>query len=99
MVKEITNREFQKHFGRTATAPDHTEEEIKEGKGTKCPLHWMKGVIEASHEGAEAYLVTLMEGTNLLAIHAQRVTLQPWDIQLAHRIHGDKDWDITNYAD
>ena len=87
--------EFQKHHGHTATAPDYTDKEIEEGKGTKCPLCWMKGVIEALDKGAEAYMVTLMENANLLAIHAWRVTLQPWDIQLAHRIHGDKDWDIT----
>ena len=50
-----------------------------------------KGVIEALHEGVEAYMVTLMEDANLLAIHARRVTLQPWDIQLASRTHEDKD--------
>ena len=44
-------------------------------------------------------MVTLMEDANLLAIHAQSVTLQPQDIQLACRIHGNKDWDITDYAD
>ena len=99
LVKEITYWEFQKHFGKTATALDYTEEEIKEGKGTKCPLHWTKVLIEALHEGTETYLVTLMEDANLLAIHAWRVTLQPQDIQLACRICGDKYLDITNYAD
>ena len=92
MVEEITYWEFQKHHGHTATALDYTEEEKKEGKETKCPLNWTKGAIEALHKEAKAYMVTLIEDANLLAIHARRVTLQPRDIQLAHRIHGDKDW-------
>ena len=98
LVKEITYREFQKHHKKRATAPDYTDEELKEGKSTKCPLRWTKGAIEALHEGAEDYLTTLMEDANLLAIHACRITVQPRDIQLARRIRGDKDWDIFDYS-
>ena len=46
--------------------------------------------ILALQEAAEAYLVSLMEDTNLCAIHAKRVTIMPKDIQLARRIRGEK---------
>ena len=36
------------------------------------------------------YLVGVFEAANLCAIHAQRVTLKPADIQLAQRIRGEK---------
>ena len=45
-----------------------------------------KGAINALHEGAEVYMVTLMEDANLLTIHARRATLQPRDVQLARKI-------------
>ena len=38
---------------------------------------------------AEAYLVGLLEDTNLCALHAKRCTILPKDIQLAHHIHGE----------
>ena len=41
-------------------------------------------------EATEAYLVGLFEDTNLAAIHAKRVTIQPKDIQLARRIRGER---------
>ena len=37
----------------------------------------------ALQEAAEAYLVQLLEDSNLCAIHAKQVTIQPKDIQLA----------------
>ena len=54
--------------------------------------------IDALHEGVEDNLITLLEDTNLLAIHARRITVQPRDIQLARRIRGDKDWDKLCYT-
>ena len=39
-----------------------------------------------------------MEDANLLAIHAWQVTLQPQDIQLAHRIWGKPTWMDIGYA-
>jgi len=44
----------------------------------------------ALQEAAEAYLVHLFEDTNLLAIHAKRVTIMQKDMQLARRIRGDR---------
>ncbi|KAI6030488.1 histone H3 [Pisolithus orientalis] len=41
-------------------------------------------------EAAEAYLVSLFEDTNLAAIHAKRVTIQPKDLALARRLRGER---------
>ena len=68
-----------------------------EGEKAFCP-HWAKGAVDALHEASENYLVGMMEDANLLAIHAKRFTIQPRDIQLARRIHGDKDWDKLSYT-
>ena len=46
--------------------------------------------LGAVQEAAEAYLVDLFDGSNLSAIHAKRVTIQPKDIQLARRIRGER---------
>ena len=42
-----------------------------------------------NQEAAELYLVGLNEDTNLCAIHAKRVTIQPKDMQLARHIWGE----------
>ena len=47
-------------------------------------------MVMALQEAAEAYLVQLLEDSNLCAIHAKRVTIQPKDIQLARQIHGER---------
>ncbi len=46
--------------------------------------------LAALQEACEAYLVGLFEDTNLLAIHAKRVTIMPRDLQLARRIRGER---------
>ena len=43
-------------------------------------------------EIAKAYIVGLMEDSNLCAIHTKRVTIMPKDIQLAHHICGEHLW-------
>ncbi|KAK5818726.1 hypothetical protein PVK06_023670 [Gossypium arboreum] len=43
-----------------------------------------------SEELADAYLVGLFEGTNLCAMHAERLAIMPKDIQLARRIRGGR---------
>ena len=63
-----------------------------------CSLRWTKGAIKALHEGMEAYLISVMEGANLLAIHAHWYTVQPQDIQLAHHIRGESNWDSKDYT-
>ena len=46
-------------------------------------MQFQSGAILALQESAEAYLVGLLEDSNLCAIHAKRVTIMPKDIQLA----------------
>ena len=46
-------------------------------------VHFQSGAILALQESAEAYLVGLLEDSNLCAIHAKRVTIMPKDMQLA----------------
>ena len=52
---------------------------------------------DALHKVAEHYSVGVIEDTNLLTIHAKQYTMQPRDIQLAHRICGEKDWDRLTF--
>ena len=42
----------------------------------------------ALQEAAEAYLVSLFEDTNMLAIHANRIKIMERDLQHARRIRG-----------
>ncbi|SAL97052.1 hypothetical protein [Absidia glauca] len=56
----------------------------------KTDLRFQSSAIGALQEAAEAYLVSLFEDTNLAAIHAKRVTIQPKDIQLARRLRGER---------
>jgi histone H3 len=53
-------------------------------------LRFQSSAIAALQEAAEAYLVGLFEDTNLLAIHAKRVTIMPKDLQLARRMRGER---------
>ena len=50
--------------------------------------------IEALQEVAEAYLVRLFDDANLCTLHAHRITLMPQDIQLAHRIRGEREKEL-----
>lgn len=56
----------------------------------KDDLRFQSSAIGALQEASEAYLVGLFEDTNLAAIHAKRVTIQPKDMQLACRLRGDR---------
>ena len=96
-MREITRHEWAHLKGNDHEAPRLTDAELKKGKQNACPLRWQKKALDALHEGTEAYMVGIMGDANLLAIHAWRVTLQPQDIQLAHRIRGDHKWDVRDY--
>ena len=52
----------------------------------KTDLRFQASAISALHEAVEAYIVDLLEDTNLCCIHAKRVTITPKDMQLARRI-------------
>ena len=56
----------------------------------KTDLRFQSQAVLALQEASEAYLVGLFEDTNLVAIHAKRVTIMPKDIQLARRIRGER---------
>ena len=56
----------------------------------KMSIRFQSGAIIALQEASEAYLVGLLEDSNLCAIHAKRVTIMPKDIQLALRIRGER---------
>ena len=90
LIKHISIREWRRR--KNMKEIDLQELSNKQKEECFCPW-WTRGTVEALHEAAESYLVNLLENTNLLAIHARRVTIQPRDIQLASRICGDQDWD------
>jgi len=52
-------------------------------------IRFQSQAILALQEAAEAYMVSLFEDTNLVAIHAKRVTIMSRDLQLSKRIRGD----------
>jgi len=56
----------------------------------KSDFRYHGTAILALQESAEACLVGLFEDTNLCAIHARRVTIQPKDIRLARIIRGKR---------
>ena len=57
-------------------------------RDVKTDLRFQSTAILALQEASEAYLIGLFEDTNLCAIHAQRVTIQTKDMQLALRLRG-----------
>ena len=59
-------------------------------QGFKPDLRFQSNAVLALQEAAEAYLVGLFEDSNLCAIHAKRVTIQPKDMQLARRLRGER---------
>ena len=71
LVKEITYREFERLHGRASSARIISDADYASGTVVKCPMRWTKGALEALHEAAENYMVSLMEDANMLAIHAR----------------------------
>ena len=63
--------------------------EIAQNLG-KVDIRFQSGAIMALQEASEGYLVGLLEDSNLCAVHAKWVTIMPKDIQLAHRIRGER---------
>jgi len=50
------------------------------------PIRFQASAIAAIQEASENYLTNLFQDGNLLAIHASRITVQPEDLHLAHRL-------------
>ena len=95
LIEHISMHEWRRRMGEKEIDP--TKLTKAEGETAYCPC-WAKGAMDALHEAAESYLVGMMEDANLLTIHAKMFTIQPRDIQLAHCIPGDKDWDKLGYT-
>ena len=71
MVKEVSYREFYRHRGQDPEPPEISDRAYEAGSFIKCPLCWAWGAIEALPEGAELYMISLLED----AIHARRITV------------------------
>ena len=56
----------------------------------RIDLCFQANAVLALQEASEAYLIGLMEDTNLCTIHAKHVIIKPKDIQLARHIHGER---------
>ena len=54
----------------------------------RTDLRFGATAILALQESSEAHLVGMLEDSNLLAIHAKRVTIMQKDMQLAIRLRG-----------
>lgn len=52
-------------------------------------VRFSKSSLMAIQEVAEEYMVGLLEDANLAAIHANRVTIQPKDLQLVRSLRGE----------
>ena len=49
-------------------------------------MRWSINAVHALQESAESFLVTLMEETNLAAIHRKRITIAPKDMDLVKKL-------------
>ena len=58
-------------------------------------LKWQKSAVLTLQEGAEAYMVTVLYQSNLLAIHANRETLMAKDIELQQVLMADNGFKNT----
>ena len=56
----------------------------------KTDLRFQGSAMLALQEGVEAYIIGLLDDSNLCAIHSKRVTIMPNDIQLARRLRGER---------
>ena len=59
-------------------------------QGYMFDVHFQAAAFGALQEASEAYLVRLLEDSNLCAIHSGCVTIMPRDIQLARCIQGER---------
>lgn len=62
---------------------------VQDEFGTDSDYRWQSVAIMALQEASEAYLIHLLEDTNLCAIHAKRVTIMQKDMHLARRLRGE----------
>ena len=58
-------------------------------RGIPISLHFQSTSMLALQEAAKAYLIGLIEDTNLYAMHAKQVKISPRDMKLAQHIRGE----------
>lgn len=78
LVAKIPFAKIVKQITDQYTLSDNSTENFK----------WQSMALLALQEASEAYIVGLLEHTNLLAIHAKRSTVMKKDLQLARRVRG-----------
>jgi histone H3 len=56
----------------------------------KAGLRFQSTAVAAIQEATEAFVVSLLSDANLTALHANRVTALPRDLQLVRRLRGER---------
>ena len=56
----------------------------------KAGLRFQSSAVAAIQEATEAFVVSLLSDANLTALHANRVTALPRDLQLVRRLRGER---------
>lgn len=76
-------------FKRVITRIVHENNPKRNVKGHNA-IKFKPNALMAIQEATEAYITRLLEDTNLLAIHAKRITIEEKDMALAYRMRGDE---------
>ena len=63
--------------------------EIARKQSNNENIRFQRNALEALQEGAEAYIIGMIEDSQLCCLHAKRITLMQKDIQLATKIRKD----------
>jgi len=88
-LREI--RKYQKKSGCLLFAKEPFRRLIREvAQDFKTDLRFSAQSMTLIQLYIESYLVGLLEDANLMAIHSNRTTVSPKDIQLARRVRGDR---------
>ena len=56
----------------------------------KAGLRFQASAVAAIQEATESFVVSLLSDANLSAVHANRVTAMPRDLQLVRRLRGER---------
>ena len=56
----------------------------------KAGLRFQSSAVAAIQEATEAFVISLLSDANLTALHANRVTCLPRDLQLVRRLRGER---------
>ena len=59
-------------------------------EGHKAGLRFASSALAAIQEATEAFVISLLSDANLAALHANRVTALPRDLQLVRRLRGER---------